>query len=221
MSFRKAFARLVEIGSLIPNHVNAMALTATATLETRKFCVSLSGSHLISLTSSTSYNESKPPYLMSSCSWLLKQRGNVWWWSVWLYLLKHDICCEVCLSFCNGLGDWANFCTYFFSIVLADVHFQRLHYQWHEGDHFKKILRPIWNSVAMTAFRLGLYSPGVRQLIHTGSSHDTEEYTQQSRHAGRDGLSSQAIRTWFYRWWLVYKSIIIVKIVTIAGEKCY
>ena len=42
-TFRKAFLELVNVRSLLPEHVRVMALTATATMETRKAVCRLLG----------------------------------------------------------------------------------------------------------------------------------------------------------------------------------
>ena len=51
VSFRKEFSRIAEVRSLIPRHVWVMALTATATISTRRkiiLSLDMQGCHVIS-----------------------------------------------------------------------------------------------------------------------------------------------------------------------------
>ena len=51
VSFRKEFSRIAEVRSLIPHHVRVMALTATATISTRRkiiLSLDMQGCHVIS-----------------------------------------------------------------------------------------------------------------------------------------------------------------------------
>ena len=203
--FRRAFAALGDLRSIIPTEVNVMALTATATIETFNIV-----SKRLSM---------KEPVLVA----LPPDRGNIFYTlepKIDLERLSEDLCYGLCrkrtaypktvvfvrryrdcsdlyIALTRKLGEdmtdppgYPNLSEYRLFDMFSSVHTSEKKEQVISsflGTGMK--LRLI---IATSAFGLGIDCSDIRQIFHWGLPSNMEEYVQETGRAGRDGLDAKA-----------------------------
>ena len=198
--FRCEFARLGEVRSLIPQTVKIMALTATATLCTRKEIYKrLSKTPVLVYRPPAKCNiaytvHSKPSIessVMPVCNKLLKEGSNCA--KVLIYCRKYDEVSLMYSMFRQQLG--AHFTNPEGAVNLVKYRLVDMFSKCTETQVKNEIVTAFVNPasnlrvvIATVAFGMGLDCPCVRQIIHWGPSQDVDMYVQERGRAGRDGL---------------------------------
>ena len=207
-TFRREFSKIGEVRSIIPDRVNVMALTATATKATRKHvCRRLGMSAPVVISRSPNKPNIKlivrvkegtiDDTMAGLADELIEKRAAMP--RVIIFVRTYDACGTLYGYLRNRLGEG----------LTEPVAAHNDLAQFRLVDMFtactKKnvkdailqgfcdpcgILRVV---VATVAFGLGLDCPNVRKIIHWGPPSDVEEYLQETGRAGRDGESSTAI----------------------------
>lgn len=204
--FRKAFAVIGDLRSILPSGINVMALTATATLETF---------HIVSKRLSL-----KDPFLVA----LPPDRGNIFYSVVpkmeldklsdalceelrqkgvnfpktVIFIRKYRDCSDLYLTLIHKLGDAAtdppgypNFSQFrileMFSRVQTNGKKEQVMSSFMSKDSRLRLL------IATSAFGLGIDCPDIRRVFHWGLPTNVEEYVQESGRAGRDGIFAESI----------------------------
>lgn len=204
--FRKEFANLHEVRSLLPKTVNMMALTATATKKTRNIIMRTLGMNECSKV--VSICPSKPNVMYSvakftcledifgrTCTLLREQplHGRV------IVFCRTIVeCSDLYLYFREALGtsflyppDAPDKCEYrlveVFHSLLEPSHKQRI------VTTFTNPTSPLRVIIATVAFGMGIDFPDVRKVIHFGPPEDIDIYIQETGRAGRDGHQCHAL----------------------------
>lgn len=204
-SFRREFANLQEVSSLLPK-INIMALTATATQETRKsICRSLGLNKYVTI--SQSPNKPNIFYKVNmaekevECAFApllgelrLKRISTD---RTIVFCRTYDSCFHIYRYFRKNLGaemtepkGFIDHC----ELRLVDMFTACTH-----PDVKTVLLKQFRNSgsclrvvIATVAFGMGLDCPNVRRVIHWGAPPDVESYIQETGRAGRDNLMATA-----------------------------
>ncbi len=208
-AFRVEFARLGEVRSLIPPHVNVLALTATATKATRKAVIkrlSMKSPEIISITPDKPnllyLVREKPEELenaMTSLIEKLRKHELPADHKIIIFCRKYNECSQLYRLFKSQLG------SHFTEPIGAPDQLARFR----TVDMFCKctevgvkesIVSSFCNSasplrivIATIAFGMGLDSPCIRQVIHWGPSSQIEDYVQEVGRGGRSGKVSLAV----------------------------
>ena len=210
--FRKEYAEIGEIRSLVPPGVHIMALTATATSSTRKAVMRILGMkhatvvNLPAVKPNISFHVSQ-----------LEQKGDL---SVFAPIV-HDLvtmgpCCDKTIIFCRNYKHCDDLLDYFILSLGSSLCYppnapkltqNRLiakfvgHAAANEKDviinSYSKPNSTIRVLICTVAFGMGMDVPNVRKIVHWLPPEDTETYIQECGRAGRDGLLSEA-RLYFH-----------------------
>lgn len=193
--------------SLVPETVRLMALTATASKETRQHICKTLGMYKPAIISEPP-NRANIKFtvinnvgtLEESFSPLVKEIRDrrTKMERVIIYCRTYDTCSMVYLYIKSSLGPESTdpigtvdlsrfrlvdmFCACTTSTVKDSI--------LESFRNSESVLRVV---IATIAFGLGLDCPNIRKVIHWGSSGDIEQYVQETGRAGRDNLPSQAI----------------------------
>ena len=196
-----------EIRSLVHNHVRLMALTATATIKSRKeICHALGMKNPVVV--SQSPNKSNITYsvlrklndMEATLGPLLEE------------LQKERNLMDRTLIFCQKYDDVTGIYQYFVSLLGKDAvhprHAPNL-VKYRLVDMFtacthpsvkQAILAAFTNQesplrllIATIAFGMGIDCRDIRRVIHWGPPNDVESYLQETGRAGRDNMSASAI----------------------------
>lgn len=203
--FRVEFARLGEVRSLIPRHVNILALTATATKSTRKVVIkrlNMKHPEIISVTPSKDNviysvsNKSNMENVVEKIKdQLLCDGKNAQ--KLIIYCRYHREVAEMYQLFKKALGpkftDPEGFLDLpkyrlvdmYTSVTETSVQEQILQYFTMPDGKLRVV-------VATIAFGMGVDCPNVKQVIHWGPAADIESYVQATGRAGRDGSPCHA-----------------------------
>ena len=205
-NFRKEFANLGEVRSLIPETVRIMALTATATkISRREICRTLGMTHpkVVSVSPNKPNIKYivifKPATLEETFAPLVEEvrRMRMSMERVIIFCRTLDDCAMIYLFMRDRLGDEFTepigapdraryrMVDMFTSCTHPDVKKQIL-------EQFCKTHSRLRVVVATIAFGMGLDCPDVRRVMHWGPSEDIELYLQETGRAGRDGKRSIA-----------------------------
>jgi ATP-dependent DNA helicase RecQ len=205
--FRPAFKKIGELRSIIPKHVNIMALTATVTTTSRlsieatlgmknTFVMELSPEKkniYLSVLPFESIKSSFKPLI----SQLISKSSNMD--RTIIFCKKRDDCAvlyayfkyHLRINFTNPPGSSEDcpenrlvdmFCSGTEQIVKDEI-----------VKLFKMPNSNLRVVIATIAFGMGIDSPNVRMVIHLGPPSCPEDYIQQIGRGGRDNLQTQAI----------------------------
>ena len=205
--FRKAFAKIGEVRSILPSNVNVMALTATATKPTREYvCGKLGMSSPVVISQSPNKvnikymvwkKEGSIAEILASLADELKKKRTAMPRTI-IFAKTYEACGDAFVLFRSVLGneltepvaapnDLARF-------RLVDM-FTACTKKEVKNDIIQNFCTPdgkLRVVVATVAFGMGLDCPDIRCVIHIGSPTGVEEYLQETGRAGRDGKSSVA-----------------------------
>ena len=200
--FRVEFFHLGEVQSLIPQKVNIMALTATATRTLRSdvcHVLRMKDPHIVTVSPDKSnvilrvspfetYESAFKPVI----STLKKERLNMG--RTIIYCQKQETCARLYLHFRLGLKSELTE-----PIGYPDLPQFRIVDMFTSGTHpsvkdaiMSSFTKPATESVlrvliATIAFGMGVNPPDVRYIFHCGPPHDIETYVQEIGRGGRDG----------------------------------
>lgn len=204
-SFRREFANLGEVSSLLPD-VHIMSLTATASRNTRQtICRSIGMKNVLLV--SQSPNKPNIFYCVNS-----KQRDIEEVFDPLIYEIKEKRrSMDRTIIFCRSYTSCTGIYFYFKSSLgkaISEPEGYPNHAELRIVDMFTACTHPTVKNiilrqfqqpdsslrviVATVAFGMGLDCPNVRRIIHWGSPDDVETYMQETGRAGRDGLPSTA-----------------------------
>lgn len=206
-SFRKEFSHLGEIRSIVPCSVHLMALTATATLSTRKYIVSNLGMqdpaiiYIPPVKNNIAYFVADKPKSGISAAFspivekLIRERDKMD--RLIIFCRTYDDVIGIHRYFLNALGEYytepkgsPNYVKYRVVDMYTHCTHQSVKKKILEQFTSPSTLRVI---IATIAFGMGIDCPDVRQVIHWGTPEDTEMYVQESGRAGRDGKFACAL----------------------------
>lgn len=207
-AFRKEFADLGEIRSIVPRRVHLMALTATATLSTRKFIIkNLNMQNTVIVYVSplkhniTYHVADKPtggiPEAFQPVVDRLKQERAMDRIIIFCRTYNEVISihrffeCALGEYFTEPKGSRSNYVKY--RVVDMYTHCTDPSVKKKILEQFTSPSSPLRVVIATVAFGMGINCPDVRQIIHWGAPEDSEMYIQESGRAGRDGVFSCAL----------------------------
>ncbi len=202
-SFRTEFSHLGEIRSIVPEEINVMALTATATLSTRKFII-----RNLSMTNPTVVYT--PPIKDNNIAYYVMEKKDI---ELFFKPITEKLQTLVkTIIFCRTYEDIIKIHQYILHDLLEystepkgspnyvrnrvmDVFTHCTHQSVKTKilEQFTQTDSPLKLVIATVLFGMGVDCPCVRQIIHWGIPEDLEMYIQESGRAGRDGESARAI----------------------------
>ena len=205
--FRREFANLGEIRSLIPSNIQLMALTATATKQSRQtICHTLGMKKPVVV--SQSPNKPNIFYELHSKSGSLEEtlaplveelrRERNLMDRVLIFCQKYDDVTHIYHFFLSRLGKEALHPVGAPNLVrfrLVDMYTACTHPAVKDAivASFTSANSPLRILVATIAFGMGLDCPNIRRVIHWGPPSNIESYLQETGRGGRDNLPAKAI----------------------------
>ena len=203
-TFRAAFSQVGEVRSLIPKTVHVMALTATATKETRKaVCRKLGMTDPVIVSQVPNRPNIRytvvqsPGNIEDAFAPLVEQlqRERTLMERIIIYCRTYEICSTIYLFFKSKL--WAEITEPIGAVDLARFRLLDMYTACTTSNVKETILELFCKSdsnlrivVATIAFGMGLDCPNIRRVIHWGPSGDIE---QETGRAGRDGCPAEAV----------------------------
>ena len=204
--FRKTFAQIGNVRSMIPKTVNVLALTATATAETFHVVTKRLSMDTPTLVALPPYRDnisySVPPKVdvdqfIDSIAIELKEKRTMFPKTV-VYVRSYSDCSKIYMSLKVKLGDefteppgcpnvtGHRIVDMFTRVLTTEKKDEVLHSYSEIGGNLRLV-------IATTAFGMGIDCPDIRRIIHWGVPSNAEEYVQETGRCGRDGKSSSAI----------------------------
>ena len=208
-TFRKDFARIGELRSIIPDGVNIMALTATASNSLRNGIMKTLGmrnAHVISI----SPNKRNIKYSVLNLETIDESFGPI----ADEIVEKQDGMDKV-LIFCRAINDCSTLYFYFKKKLgskfthpegAPDISKYRRVEMFHsctEPCVKDQIIQSFTSTestlpclkivIATIAFGMGIDCPDIHRIIHFGPPSNIESYIQETGRAGRDGVLSTAV----------------------------
>ena len=205
-NFRQEFSNLGEIRCLIPPSINLLALTATATVTTRKKIQCILGM--------------KDPVIIAvspdkaNMSYWVKERGTIEETFAPLAAMLRNERTKMprVIIFCRRCEDCASIYDFFLSTLkheftepisapnvskfrLVDMYTSVTQKEVQERivKSFSCATASLRIVVCTIAFGMGIDCAGVNQVIHWRPSADVESYMQECGRAGRNGQASSAV----------------------------
>ena len=204
--FRIAFAHIGELRSVVPPHVNVMALTATATHSTFKVVkerLCMTQPVIIGLPPQRAnifYCVQGLPSLTDFSERLVedirRQQRN--FPKTEIFCRKYLDCSDLYISLQQKLGpyftDPPGYPTSQHQFRLVDMYTRAATVEMKEKilASFSTPNGKLRIVIATTAFGMGIDCSDIRQVIHWGPPTDAEQYIQESGRAGRDGVQAYA-----------------------------
>ena len=205
-SFRREFSRLGEVRSVIPEHVNVMALTATATTSSRAEIIQsldMQNPVIVSvppIKDNIYYCVSEKSSISASlgplCDRLASRRTSMG--RTIIFCRKYDEVTAIYYFFKRRLGlaftEPPGAPDFIPKFRLVDMYTHCTHQT--VKDKVLELFTspsPLRIVVATIVFGMGVDCPDVRQIVHWGVPEDIETYVQETGRAGRDGLISCAV----------------------------
>ena len=204
--FRLAFSRIGDILSLIPSHVNIMALTVTATRDTLHSVVQRLSLKVPAVIAISPYRNNISYELMDKttidefttgvCE-ELKSKGIGFPKTV-VFVRTYKDCSCIYAMLKQKLGQYFTDPPGYphlspFRLVDMYTRVLTLEKKTEVLESFSKVNGKIRLVVATTAYGMGVDCPDIRRIIHWGSPSTIEEYVQETGRAGRDQASAVAI----------------------------
>ena len=203
--FRKTFALIGQLRSLIPDGTHVMALTATATKDTFEVVSERLG--LINpIVTAVSCNRSniklivRPKQQLEEFSTNLAKRietERLEYPKTIIFCSNYGACTTLYFTVMEKLGKnatnppgYANLVEYRYITMYTRASTVEMKQRVMSLFSAESSLRLI---IATTAFSMGIDCPNVRQIIHWGTPCSLEQYAQEIGRAGRDLHPSQAI----------------------------
>jgi len=206
--FRKSFARIGDLRSLIPKDVNILALTATATHETVSVVTSRLSMHEVKVVALSPCRDNICYKIKSSSSTKLEDftddiskelsQKRVKFPKTILYVRTYKDCirmyqllkAKMASEFTEPVG-YPNLSGYrlvemYTSILPAEKKDEVM-------GTFSIKNGKIRLVIATTAFGMGVDTQDVARIIHWGSPSTTEEYVQETGRSGRNGCAALAM----------------------------
>ena len=204
--FRREFSKLGEVRSLIPYHVNMMAMTATATTATRRRIISILGMRDPSVIAIS-------PDKSNICYWVKKGVSVNDIVIPLVAKLKVQRCkLPRVIIFCRRCEDCSTLYQLFLSQLkkeftepigapnvskfrLVDIYTSVTDKEVQDSiiASFCKSDTPLRVLICTIAFGMGLDCQDVVQVIHWGPASNLEAYMQECGRAGRNGNASSAL----------------------------
>lgn len=204
--FRTAFSEIGNLRSIIPNTVNVLALTATATTETYYTVserLSMDNPVLVSMPPNRDnicYNVLPKIDISTLTDFLsgkLKEQRITFPKTV-LYVRTYTDCCSVYMLVKGKLGSAFTEppgCPNVAGHRLVDMYTRVLTVEKKEEVlcTFSKSDTSLRLVIATSAFGMGVDCPDIRTVVHWGLPSTLEEYVQETGRSGRDGYPATAI----------------------------
>ncbi len=204
--FRRTFAMIGDLRSLLPTGVHIMALTATATSETFHIVSAKLSMHEPTLVAmppdrgNISYSVRPKTCLdkfTTDIATEVRQKGSGFPKSV-IFIRKYRHCSDLYALLLHKLGThftdppgYPNIVKYrlidMYSRVLTAKKKENVLTSFIEADSTLRLV------IATTAFGMGIDCPNIRRIYHFGLPNNLEEYVQETGRAGRDGGDAEAI----------------------------
>ena len=205
-TFRKEYARLGEMRSILRADVNVMALTATATKQLRtSICETLGMTNHVLV--SVPPDKANIGYFVAPFKSVTSSFGPIA-----EQLLELKTSTPRCVIFCQTLGDCPMLYRFFREYLGAHFTYpqgsrdqcgSRLVDMFHSCTEpcvkesiiasLTSTMSPLRVLIATVAFGLGIDISDIRTIIHFGASEDVESYVQAVGRAGRDGSQASAM----------------------------
>ena len=205
--FRKEYAEIGEIRSLVPPGIHVMALTATASSSTRKAVIRILGMKNVAIVN-------QPAVKSNICFHVsqIERKGDLSMFSHIVDALTiMGAQCDKTIIFCRSYKDCDDLLDHFALSLGPSLYYplnaQRLtenrlvaKFVGQTAAKEKDIIissysRPdstIRVLISTVAFGMGMDVPDIRRIVHWQPAEDIETYVQECGRAGRDGLLSEA-----------------------------
>ena len=203
-SFRTEFSHLGEIRSIVPEGVRLMALTATATLSTRKYIIknlSMQNPVVVYMTpakDNIAYYVVEKEGVETFFRPIVEKLRDRTMDRTIIFCRTYEDIIKIHQYFINQLGDYStepkgspNYVKY--RVLDIFTHCTHPSIKTKILEQFTRLSSPLKIVIATIAFGMGVDCPNIHQVIHWGIPEDAEMYVQESGRAGRDGKPARAI----------------------------